>query len=89
MTILASVLFAFAAVAAMLTLWKSLAGALPAIRAIHAALSDGEARPLIHVKTLQTRTEPKIRSPRRPRRQQHPKPVTHRLHHYPHRTHAV
>lgn len=89
MNILAFILFALAAVAAMRTIWKSLGGALPAIRAMHAALSDSEARPLIQVKTLQTRTEPKIRPPRRPRRQQQPKPVAHRLHHYPHRTHAI
>ncbi|AOR75523.1 hypothetical protein QUC32_14305 [Novosphingobium resinovorum] len=89
MTIIASILFSLAAAAAALTIWKSLTTALPAVRAMHAALCDSAAPPPIHAKTLQTRTDGKVRSLRRPRRQLHPKPVTHRLHHYPHRNHAV
>jgi predicted secreted protein len=89
MTTLASILFALAAAAAVLTIWKSLTAALPAIRALHATLSDNASPPVIHVRTLPTRTEVQTRTSRRHRRTQRPKPVTHRLHQYPHRTHVA
>lgn len=88
MTTIVSVLFALAAAAAALTIWKSLTASLPTIRMLHAMRSDNGSPPIIHVRTLQTRTESQARTSRR-RRNQHPKPVVHRLHQYPHRTHVA
>lgn len=86
MTIVSSFLFAFAGIAAIATIWKTLTAALPVISALHRDLAtelDGHA---ISVTTLDTR---EVRRPARPRRRLQAKPVTHRLHQYPHHTHAA
>ncbi|WP_159982490.1 MULTISPECIES: hypothetical protein [unclassified Novosphingobium] len=89
MSIAPSVLFSFAALAAILTIWKNIVAALPAIRGLRAELSDDGD---IHVTTLETRSlapnSAEARSPRS-RRHQHPKPITHRLHHFPHPARAA
>lgn len=83
MSIFASILFALAAVAAAATIWKTTLTALPSLRALRRALAEEEAGHVIRVTTLDTRTA----MPRnKVRRHPQPKPVTHRLHHYPHRT---
>lgn len=85
-TLLIAALFALGGVVALATIWTTLRSALPAIRALRRDLSaelDGHA---IHVATLDTRTPCR---PARSRRHMQPKPVTHRLHQYPHRVHAA
>ncbi len=86
MTIVASFLFAFAGIASLVTIWKTLATALPAVRTLHRDLSAEMNGHAIHVATLDTREG---RRPARPRRHLQPKPVTHRLHQYPHHVHAA
>lgn len=92
MAIVPTVLFAIAAVAAAMTIWKSISAALPAIHTLRAQLAEASRDHMIHVATLETRLleqeedhHPVTRSRRHPR----PKPVTHRLHQFPHRAHAA
>ncbi|AXB77154.1 hypothetical protein [Novosphingobium sp. P6W] len=92
MSIATPALFTIATIAAFLTIWKSVAAALPAIRALRAQLAEASQVPLVQVATLNTRSsiieETAVRSARL-RRHLHPKPVTHRLHQFPHRAHAA
>lgn len=91
MAIVPPVLFAIAAMAAALTIWKSIGAALPVIRTLRAELAAASRDHLIHASTLETRAvledeyQPATRALRHPR----PKPVMHRLHHFPHRAHAA
>jgi HAMP domain-containing protein len=91
MAIVSQILFAIAACAAVLTIWKSVGAALPAIRALRTEIAAATVDHAIHVATLDTRTALAEERPRpaRARRHPHPKPVTHRLHHFPHRAHAA
>lgn len=87
MNIVASLLFVLAAAAAAVTIRASIAAALPSIRGLRRALAEGAGESRLHVSTLDTRAAG--RQSRRPRRLHQPKPVTHRLHQYPHRAHAA
>lgn len=91
MTIVPTVLFLLAAIAATATIWTSLQSALPAIRGMRLQLADDFKDRAIHVATRNTRSAPDTETRRaaRRRRHAHPKPVTHRLHHLPHRAHAA
>jgi len=93
MNIVSPALFTLAALAATLTIWKSLSAALPAFRSLRAQLALEEADRVVHVATLDTRLtraeEQEARAARPRRRLLQPKPVTHRLHHFPHRAHAA
>jgi hypothetical protein len=91
MTIVPTVLFLLAAIAATATIWTSVKSALPAIRSLRLQLADALEDRTIHVATRNTRTaiEAESRRAARRRRRAHPKPVTHRLHHFPHRAHAA
>ncbi|MEE4453517.1 hypothetical protein [Novosphingobium resinovorum] len=86
MSIFASIIFGLAAVTAVATIWKTTLTALPSLRALRRALAEEEAGHVIRVTTLNTRTAMPRRSGNKVRRHPQPKPVTHRLHHYPHRT---
>lgn len=90
MNIFPSVLFTLAAIAAVSTIWKSIAAALPVVRTLRTQLARASQERVIHVTRLDTRPaiadEPRAR-PRRHHPQ--PKPVTHRLHHFAHRAHAA
>ena len=92
MSIATPALFSIAALAALLSIWKSAVAALPVIRALRAQLAETSQPPLVHVATLDTRSliieEAAARSARL-RRHMRPKPVTHRLHQFPHRAHAA
>jgi hypothetical protein len=93
MNIVSPALFTLAALAAALTIWKSMTAALPAFSSLRAQLAQEEADRVIHVATLDTRMtraeEQEARAARPRRRLLQPKPVTHRLHHFPHRAHAA
>lgn len=94
MTVIPPILFSVAALASLLTLWSGLKSLLPAITGLRAALrsvSEGEA---ITVRTRDPRAEsgegvdaPLLSFCRR--RALHPKPVTHRLHHFRHPARAA
>lgn len=83
MSLFATVLFVLAAMAALVTIWKSLFAALPGIRALRAELAGNIDGQVVHVSTLDPRAAP--RHARRSRCLKQPKPVTHRMHRYPHR----
>lgn len=90
MSIVSPALFSLAALAAILTIWKSAATALPIVRNLRRQLAEASRERVIHVGTLDVRgpleTPAETRRPSaRARRHPCPKPVTHRLHHFPHR----
>ncbi|HUD29479.1 MAG TPA: hypothetical protein VMQ93_11455 [Novosphingobium sp.] len=94
MSILPSALFSLAAVAAALTIWKSLSVALPLLRTLRVQLNETPEERSIHVSTLDLRSP--LGAPVETRRahplarhHRRPKPVTHRLHQFPHRTTAA
>lgn len=94
MSIVASILFALAGFAAILTIWKSTGTALAAFRSLRAQLSEASQERIIHVTTLDLREPVEApaetrRSFVRPYRYPHSKPVTYRLQQFPHRTHAA
>jgi hypothetical protein len=94
MSIVPPLLFSIAALAAVLTIWKSAAAALPAFRCLRLQLADASQERVIHVGSLDRRSTSDATAEARPssarvRRHPRPKPVTHRLHHFPHRTHAA
>jgi len=86
MSVVPSVLFLFAAAAAIAAIWTSLRLGLPAISALKHELAAASQDRMIHVSTLQTRDDvaKPMHRPARARRHARPKPVTHRLHHFPH-----
>lgn len=91
MTVVTPVLFIIAACAAGFTLWKSIAPAVAAFRDLRAQLTMSDAEQIVHVGTVVTRERSATKQgERRPRALRHPqpKPVVHRLHHYPH-SHAA
>lgn len=89
MSIVASILFAFAAVLAMASIRTSIIAALPSIRALRLALAEEQKAGSIRISTLDTRKTGPESTHRRSRRKLQPKPATHRLHRYPHRVHAA
>ncbi|HUD94183.1 hypothetical protein [Sphingobium sp.] len=95
MSILPFALFSLAVVAAALTIWKSLSVALPLLRTLRGQLNETPEERSIHVTTLDLRSPP-LGAPVETRRahplarhHRRPKPVTHRLHQFPHRTTAA
>jgi len=94
MTVIPPILFSVAALASLLTLWSGLKSIRPAITALRAALlsvSEGKA---ITVRTIDPRAEPEdgVDAPLLSfcrRRALHPKPMTHRLHHFRHPARAA
>jgi hypothetical protein len=94
MSIVPPILFSIAALAAVLTIWKSAMSALPIVRTLRRQLAEASQERVIHVASLDLRTsiEPPAEARRQTvcaRRHACPKPVTHRLHQFPHRTHAA
>lgn len=90
MTIFPPVLFALGGLAAVLTIWRTLSSALPAIKSLREQLAS-EGKTAIHVTTRDMREHGKCAPARKARQRRHiqPKPVTHRLHQYPWRANAA
>jgi len=91
MTIVASLLFTTAALAALYLSWRAITAALPGIATLRAQLAEADVDRAILITTLDTRLaeEPAAFAPAKPRRRIRPKPVTHRLHHFARAAHAA
>lgn len=91
MSIVYPALFIVAAFLAIVTIWKSIASAMPAIQRMRTQLTDTTLDYSIEVTTIYTRTaetETQARSVKT-RRGSRPEPITHRLHHFPNCAHAA
>ncbi|MFC0205399.1 hypothetical protein [Novosphingobium soli] len=91
MTIVPPALFLLAALAALITIWRSASTALPAIRSLRRQLA-AEDQHIIEVRCIETRacsTEVGAQHRSRIRRPAAPQPITHRLYQFPHRSHAA
>lgn len=93
MNVLVPALFAFAGFAAIWAMSSSLKSALPAIRLLRRRQREAMMGVPVTVRKLPTRAVPDDVGPRRSetacRRGARPKPVTHRLHRFPHRIDAA
>lgn len=93
MSVVPVIIFTIAAIAASYAIWSNLRSALPAIMSLRHQLAEMPSVHCIHMNTLDPRFDSaaanKTAAHRQRRRVLRPKPVTHRLHHYPRPAHVA